>query len=507
MGASELPDDVELLQEMVRQYEATVTELQRRVEQLEQQLAALTRRYYGPRRERFDDRQQLLFEVDDEPATEENLPARRRAKRAASRGHGRRRLPVHLLRKRIEYELPSDQLACSACGRERTKIGEETSEQLEYKPASLFVIQHVRFKYACRKCEECVTVAKKPPQPINKGLAGPGLLAYIIVSKHSDHLPLYRLEEILSRHGVRVSRSTMCGWMRACAQLLRPLYDLMTKDVLKSAVIHTDDTTVPVLDRTFPRTKTARFWVYVGDADHPFCVYDYTPSRSRDGPEQLLQGFRGYLQADAFAGYNRLYAGTDVTEVACWAHTRRKFYDARLTAPQVAHDALARIGQLYDIEKRCKALSSGERYDVRQKDAAPLLESFGEWLTEQRRQVLPKSPIRQAVGYAISNWTALCRYTEAGFLSIDNNLSERMLRAQAIGRKNWLFAGSDVGGETAAVLFSFVASCKHNGVDPYAYFVDVLSQWKTTKRDAADFLPDRWRGRHPEARIELNRSA
>jgi transposase len=256
----------------------------------------------------------------------------------------------------------------------------------------------------------------------------------------------------------------MCGWMRASVKTLRPLYDRMVENVLRSRVIHTDDTTVPVLDRTLSRTKTGRFRVYVGDVEHPDCVYDYRPSRSRDGPEQFLHGFQGYLQADAFAGYHRLYAGPDVTEVACWARTRRKFFDARMTSPQLVHDALARIGQLYGIEKRSKHFSDARRYTIRQKETVPLLEALGEWLTLQRRRVFPKSPIGQAVAYAHSNWTALCRYTEAGFLSIDNNLSERMLRAQAIGR-NWMFAGSDVGGETAALLFSFVASCKHkNGL-------------------------------------------
>jgi transposase len=514
MAPTSLPDDVALLQEMVRQYQSTIEELQGRIGRLEHQLALLLRRTYGPRRERFDARQLSLFET--EPGTEgENYRAHEADKLAASnrstkrRGHGRRRLPESLRRQRIEHEMPPEELACPSCGRLRTKIGEEVSEQLEYKPASLFVVQHARFKYACRRCEENVTIAKKPPQPIEKGLAGPGLLAFTVVSKYGDHLSLYRLEEILSRHGVNLRRSTMCGWMRACAELLKPIYNLMVAEVLRSKVVHTDDTTVPVLDPSLPRTRTAQFWVYVGDVRHPYTVYDFTPTRSRDGPEKFLEPFSGYLQADAFAGYDRLLTGRNVIEVACWAHARRKFYDAKLTAPDLAHEALARIGQLYSIEREAKAkqLTSEERRQVRQARAVPLLEAIGQWLRTQRESVLPKSPIGQAVAYALSNWMALCRYPENGDLSIDNNVSERALRAQVVGRKNWLFAGSDNGGRFAAILFSFTTSCKHNGVDPYAYLADVLAQWPQDSENPSDYLPDRWLLRHPEARLELNRSA
>lgn len=297
--------------------------------------------------------------------------------------------------------------------------------------------------------------------------------------------------------------------MRTCAELLKPIYDLMVAEVLRSKVIHTDDTTVPVLDPSLPRTRTARFWVYVGDVRHPYTVYDFTPTRSRDGPEKFLAPFSGYLQADAFAGYDRLLAGPNVIEVACWAHTRRKLFDAKLTAPDLAHEALARIGQLYAIEREAKArqMTNEERCQVRQSRSVPLLEAFGDWLNAQRDRVLPKSPIGQATAYALSNWPALCRYPEGGDLSIDNNVSERALRAQVIGRKNWVFAGSDNGGRFASILFSFIASCKHNRVDPFAYLTDVLPRWRQDRGNLSESLPDRWLLRHPEARLELNRSA
>src|SRR5262249_37159385 len=219
-----------------------------------------------------------------------------------------------------------------------------------------------------------------------------------------------------------LSRATLCGWMASCAELLRPLYDLMLKRVLLSVVIHTDDTRVPVLDPTLPRTRTGRFWVYVGDARNPYVVYDYTPRRTRDGPERFLKGFRGYLQADACAGYERRWPGPGVTEVACWARVRRKFFEARTSAPVRAHAALARIRQLYKVETAAEGFTAEDRRALRQRDAVPLLTAFGEWLTEQGRHALPKSPLGQAIGYAQANWAALCRYPEHGGLSIDSNL-------------------------------------------------------------------------------------
>jgi hypothetical protein len=275
----------------------------------------------------------------------------------------------------------------------------------------------------------------------------------------------------------------------------------MVQRVLLSRVIHTDDTMVPVLDPTLPQTRTERFWVYIGDVRNPYVVYDYTPRRTRDGPEQFLKGFRGYLQADAFSGYDRLCAGPDVIEVACWAHVRRKFFEARTSAPVLAHAALARIRQLYRIEQGAAELSADDRRVLRQRDALPLLNAFEEWLTEQGRKALPKSPIGQAIAYAQSNWAALLRYTEHGDLSVDNNLAERMLRAQAIGRRNWTFLGSDRGGRTAAVLYSLTGTCKHHDLDPFAYLQDILRRLPTHPAAPLDeLLPDVWFASHPSAR-------
>jgi transposase len=504
--AAPLPDDLALCHEIIRQQADTIQQSQRRIEQLEHQVELLLRRQFGPRRESVDPNQLRLF-TDDAPdaiteAATEELPESEGAKpKRRWRRRGRQKLPESLPRKRIEYELSAEDLPCPDCGHTRTKIGEEVSEQLEYVPSSLLVIQHARFRYACRACQEHVAIAAKPPQPIDKGLPGPGLLAQTITSKYSDHLPLYRLEDIFARHGVVLSRATLCGWMAQSAELLTPLFNEMVRRVLLSAVIHTDDTKVPVWDPTLPHTRTGRFWVYIGDARHPYVVYDYTPRRTRDGPEEFLKGFRGYLQADAFSGYDRICAGSGVIEVACWAHVRRKFYESRTSAPVPAHAALARIRQLYKIEHAAAELPADDRRALRQRDALPLLNAFEGWLAEQGRQVLPKSPIGQAIAYARSNWAALLRYTEHGELSIDNNLAERMLRAQALGRRNWTFLGSDRGGRTAAVLYSLTGTCKHHDIDPFAYLQDILRRLPTHPADQLDeLLPDVWFASHSSAR-------
>jgi transposase len=477
---SPLPDDPDLCHGMIRELVASMHAAQRRIEQLEHRLDLLLRRLYGPRSERTDPRQMLLFtgppgdESDAAPdATSEPGPEASRPRRVKS--HGRRALPADLPRERRVHEVPPEQRPCPGCGRERSPIGEEVSEQLDYRPASLFVVEHVRIKLACRHCQENVAVAAKPPQAIEKGLPGPGLLAQVITSKYTDHLPLYRQEAIFARHGVALSRKTMCGWMAHAAWLLEPIRSAMKAAVLRSRVIQTDDTPMPVLDRRLDRTRTARLWVYLGDRELPYAVYDYTADRSRDGPERFLGDYRGYLQADAYSGYDRLHA-RGVAEVGCWAHARRKFHESRTSDPERAHEALARVGQLYDVERvaTTKGLGDDDRLALRRERSAPLLEHLGAWLDGQRQRVLPKSPIGQAIAYTLSNWAALNRYLEAGFLAIDNNAAERALRPVAVGRKNWLFCGSDGGGRSAAILFSLTATCKGLRIDPFVYLRDVL---------------------------------
>lgn len=518
-----LPDDPVVLKQMIAELLATLRDRDRQCDQLRHRLDQLLRRLYGPRAEKFDPNQPWLFPELSQPsaATEPGAtaPAAAATQEPASppakkkNGHGRRRLPDNLPRVRQTHDLNEAECACPECGSQRLKIGEEVSEQLDYQPASLFVIEHVRCTYACPKCQSHVSTADKPAQPIDKGLPGSGLLAQIITSKYDDSLPLYRLERIFGRHGLELPRSTTCGWMAACAALLTPLYALMVSRVLQSRVLHTDDTAMPVQDPDRDRTRQARLWVYLGDRDHPYTVFDFTPNRSRDGPQQFLDGFRGFLQADAFGGYDGIYLASQgaIIEVACNAHARRKFYDARSSDGNRAHAALAYYRQLYTVEHDIRAelerqattrgtpLAAGEADALvttwRQEKALPVWATFAAWLHEQQPLVLPKSPIAQAIGYTLGNWEALARYTGVGFLAIDNNAAEREMKRIAIGRKNFLFVGSDAGGHTAAVLFSMTATCHRHGIDSFAYLRDVLDRLAGGPLQGDDLtalLPDRW---------------
>jgi transposase len=314
-------------------------------------------------------------------------------------------------------------------------------------------------------------------------------------------MPLHRLERAYERQGLFLHRSTLCDWLGACADLLRPLYDLMVGAVLQSRVIHTDDTPVKLQELVTHRLSTARLWAYLGDAAYPYNVFDFTVNHKRDGPQRFLANYQGYLQADAFSGYDGLYlpdprtAQARIIEVACNAHARRKFYEARGSDTLRAHQALAYYRQLYELERAAKDFSDGQRLQMRQDLALPILGQFHAWLTAQRPEVLPKSPMAEAIGYSLNNWEALRRYTDAGFLAIDNNVSEREMKRIAIGRKNWLSIGSPRGGQTAAVLFSFTSTCQRLGVEPWAYLQDVLMRLPMMPAgQVGELLPDLWRG-------------
>jgi len=344
-----------------------------------------------------------------------------------------------------------------------------------------------------------VIAAPKPEMPIAKGLPGPGLLAHLIVSKYVDHLPLHRMERVYQRQGLFLHRSTLCDWMAACANLLRSLYDLMVSVVMQSRALHTDDTTVKMQELLTHLLSTARMWVYLGDAAHPFNVFDFTLNRKRDGPQKFLANYQGYLHADAFSGYDGLYlpdprtAAARIIEVACNAHARRKFYEARGTDALRSHQALACYRQLYELERQAKGFNDEQRLQMRQELSLPILEQFHQWLLAQRPEVLPKSPMGEAISYALNNWDALRRYTEAGFLAIDNNASEREMKKIAIGRKNWLTVGSPRGGQTAAVLFSFTSTCQRLGIEPWHYLRDVLERLPSHPAERlAELLPDEW---------------
>jgi transposase len=489
-----LPQDVATLQQLVHNMLDEVRRLREDNEQLRQRLDQALRQQFGRRSER------------SRPRASQAKPPEESAGPVSRLGHGRQVLPEHLPRQRIVYELTDADRRCPSCGEPRACIGEQVSEQLDYHPASYFVVQHVKKTYACRSCEgpseQRFTTAGPPVVgPIPKGLAGPGLLAHLVTCKYADHLPLHRLEGIVARSGVALARSTLCDWMASVAALLGPLVALMRQRLLLSRVIHTDDTPVPFLERGRDWARDGHLWVYIGDREHPYVVFDFTAHYKRDGPQQFLKGYAGYLQADALAQYEGLFATGGVVHVACNAHARRRFVEAQASAPEEAGEALKYIRKLYKVElelgERFAADDDAGRQQYRSAHTAAVREEFHAWLAGQQARALSKSPLGEAVGYALSNWTALLRYTEQGYLAIDNNLSERALRQVVVGRANWQFCGSAEGGRTAAALYSVVGTCKHLGIDPFAYLRDVLSALSRLSENSgeqvlADLLPDVW---------------
>jgi transposase len=515
-----LPDDPVILKRMILELLDTLRATRQDYEQVRHRLDQLLRKMYGSKAEKFDPNQPFLFadlapgeneqQEPTPPAVETPPPEDPSITPKKNPGHGRKPLPKDLKRERRVHDVPETERLCPCCQKQRVKIGEEITEQLDYVPASLYVIEHVRIKYACQHCAAQalpaqIVIGPKPDLLFAKGLPGPGLVAQVLVCKYTDHLPLHRQERIHLRAGVAIARQTMWDWMAASAELLRPLYDMMASRVLRSRVLHTDDTTLPVQDRTRETIRKGSLWVYLGDRDFPHNVFDYTASRARDGPKDFLGAFAGYLQADAFSGYDGIYANGKVLEVACWAHARRKFYDVRTSAAALSHEALARIGQLYAVEKEAtldiaeRDLDGAEadalRLRLRQEQAVPALASLRAWLDQQQTEALPKSPVALAINYTLNQWDALVRYTTSGILAIDNNVAERALRAIAIGRKNWLFTGSDNGGRVAAILFSMTSSCGRHGLDPFAYLRDVLSRLAKgplSEQQLEALLPNHW---------------
>jgi transposase len=398
--------------------------------------------------------------------------------RAAKRA--RQPLPAHLPRETRKV-LPELE-ACPDCGGALKALGEDVSEILEYVPEHFKVIRQVRPKLACACCDKIVQ-AEAASRPIERGLAGPGLLAHVLVSKYCDHQPLYRQSEIYARDGVELDRSTMAEWVGGCSRLLEPLVEALRRHVMSAAKLHADDTPVPVLAPGRGKTKTGRLWTYVrddqpwGDQTPPAVWFAYTPDRKGEHPQAHLQEFTGTLQADAYAGYGGVYQDGRVKESACMAHVRRPFYELYAAHKSaVAKEALERIAALYAIEDEIRGRSAEERREVRNERSRPLLESLKQWLEETLGKLSKKSDTTRAIHYALGRWEALLRYCDDGHLEIDNNSAERSLRAVVLGRKNYLFAGSDAGGERAAALYGLIGTAKLNGLNPEAYLREVLSR-------------------------------
>jgi transposase len=519
-----LPNDIATLHAMIAELIEALNWSERDREGLQQRIDQLLRRLYGPKAERFDPNQPWLIpemaqaavaagaapvtgnaDVSADTSAASGEPPAKRP------GHGRRPLPADLPRRRVEHHLPEAQRLCPACGAVCQKFAEEISEQLDCRPASLFVWQQVRFKYACAKCHDHVVVAPPPPPVIDKGLPGPGLLAQIVASKYADHLPLHRLERILGRHGIELSRSTLCHWMAAVADLLRPLVEVMADLVRQSRMIHTDATKLPYLDpeTAARRSLSGQMWTYYGDRDHPCNVFDFCGDHSARGIDTFLRdkNYRGYLSADALNVYDHLFRTGAILEVGCWAHCRRNFYEAKESALARSRLVLAHIRQLYQVEKEAKQIiherellgpeADAIRRQLRQERSLAVVTELRQWLVEETPKLLPKSPMGQAAAYTLRHWQALTRYLDDGFLAIDNNVAELTLRQLAIGRKNWLFAGSQRGAQTAAILLSVTSTCHRHHVDAFAYVHDLLKRLAHDPEPAPEvlraWLPDRWR--------------
>jgi transposase len=415
---------------------------------------------------------------------------------------GRRALPEDLPRERKEIEPRPEDLECRQCASAKVRIREEVTEGLDYNPASLVIREYVRGVYACPCCEGEVSQPPLPARPIEKGRPEPGLLAQVVTSKYADHLPLYRQEQIFARHGLEVSRRTLAEWNGAVADLLKPIVlEAMKPELFSSPWIQSDDTTVDVqVDDRKPQIRKGHMWVYRGNGGD--VIYDFTWVRNRDGPMGMLAGYRGYLQADAAPAYDDVYATYgEITEVGCWAHCRRYFKEAVSSSPVGAVQILTLIRELYAIERAAAQVSVEERKQLRQRHSVSVLQRIEAKCRELQHSVLPKSPLAEAIGYALRNWQALRRYVEDGRLKIDNNGAERAIKPLVIGRKNWLFVGSEAAAHRTAVLLSLVQTCKHLGIDPFVYLRDVIERVSTHPMSRiGELTPRQWK----QLRAEVN---
>ncbi len=540
-----LPEDVSVLRTLIVQLIEELRKRDGRIDDLQQRMDLLLRRLYGRSSEKLDPAQLLLFllqedgESSEQPPLPEPPPELPPASVAAAPkkpGHGRRRLPDTLKRVEVIHDLTPA---------EKESLGGEVTEQLEWEPSSLFVIQHVQLTYARLDAGTAsetpsaagdastatsgspatpdaaavmppasIVTAPKPPQPIPGGLPGPGLIAHAATAKYVDHAPLHRQERQFARHGLSISRQTLCDWVLTGADLLLPLYTLACGIVVRSGVVHLDATTVKIRDAHNKLKRTGYFWPCVGDDLHPLIAFHYTPTHCREGPAAILANFQGSLQVDAHSVYDELFVGGRIVEVDCWMHARRKFFDARTVDRVRAETALAHIGRLYAVEREIETSLAGawrelpreERFAhiaaARQERARPVLDRYFSWLEAESPGLMPKNPVRQAMDYSLRQRAGLLRYCDDGRLSIDNGAAERAIRGIALGRKNWLFCGSERGARAACVYFTLAASCRRHGIDPFAYLRDMFGRLSILIAECggeppADILrpllPDQWK--------------
>ena len=477
---------------------------------LEVRLAKALKQAYGPRADRVGDLGQLLLdfgrgfdnaatEIDDDSSDDQKVVQRRSHK---MRTRGRRDIGQldHLPLIEKEYELPEALCRCPGCQADRKRIGTEVTYTIEFIPGTFVRIKHIQHKYACSRCEKSgrnpnIALAKKTKgSPIDKGMPGPSLLAYIVTSKFGDYLPLHRLENIFARQGFELDRSTMCVWMAAVARLVRPLYDRMVARVLESHVLATDDTVMPMQHPG--KTKKARMWIYRGDESRPYNMFSFTLGRSRDGPSAFLKDFTNTLLADAYGGYDGIVLEKELPRAGCWAHARRKFIDCQKAAPRETHAILRVIKSLFALEKRIRDLDADRRLAARQTESAALIESLRVMILEQKEKLLPKHPLAEAIGYVLNQWDELTLFLKDPAVPLDNNLAEQQMKRIALLRKNALFVATPEGGETAAILSSLTSTCRRHDINPQHYLTQLLANLPDTPIGEVDqWLPDAWQQR------------
>jgi transposase len=493
--------------------------------QLSEQLRELVAQKYGPKTERFVDPNQMrLFGAQQPTQSAEPQPQTPKQqdqtsggtsnKAAKRKGHSRNPMPSWLARVPLRGKDPDQEmLQCKCCAIARNKVSDViTNSRLEFKPAELFVEDFINMVFSCPKCGDTLVVKPDVPEPIENGGAGPGLMTEVAVSKYEDHTPLYRQERRFARLGANISRSTMCGWLAATVSIVRPLYEYMKELLLQSLIIATDDTPIKVLDRKHKRNiKTGRFWIFRGDDDHPYNLFAYTPGRARAGPKTFLKGWNGYLQGDCFSGNQALCAESGAVHVACRAHDRRYYVKALVNNKAACEQMLSMYQELFKIESDARELqlSAKDVKLMREQEAKPILAKMKTWLDQQSLVALPKSSFGKAVNYSLNNWEELNNYLLDGNLRLDNNLAEQEMKRVAIGRKNFLFLGSDNGGENAEVLMSIMSTCRRHNIEPWNYLRDVLQRLtENPGTDLDELLPQNWKpknGGTPISRLPLAR--
>lgn len=463
---------------------------------LKQELSSLKRMIFGQKRERFipvDPERQMSLELGVEPSDIvkkeiEQISYTRSKPQKKQTPHSRNTLPSHLLRKEIVIE-PEENV------KGLKRIGEEVTEELEYKPGSLYVNRYIRPKYA-KGNDDGILIGTLPDRPIEKGIPGPGLLSHVLISKYVDHLPLYRQRQQLKREGVEIAQSTITGWVQYSSELLEPLYQAQVEAVLGSSYIMADETPIRVLDKKKKgKSHTGYYWVYYDPLGRQV-FFDYRDNRSRAGPHDVMRNFKGRLQSDGYTGYDDLANRKNIIAFGCFAHARRKFENSLGSDRRRSEWMLQQVQQLYKVERyaREEQLSYQQRFELRQEKSVPVLKDIKEWLQQEMVKVLPKSQIGQAIGYMHSFWSRLERYAEDGQVEIDNNLVENAIRPVALGRKNYLFAGSHNGATRAAIIYSLVSTAKLHDVEPFAYLKDILSRiaWYPHKQ-IHELLPVNWK--------------